>query len=324
MEGVPRSRSFPLGNQLRTLIRPPNSLIYHNSHTNSLLTKSSLQKPARSACLQTRLSPIIPIQCESPSILCPSPASPPQSPRNMPTTNRTRFNSSLSRQCCRIFPPVLNLAFFFHLNASLRRCITLSSYRSTIAQALIQSPIHLSAKCIRNMSCARQSRTNKARSRSDKTCPVMTRLLNNRFAPSEHHNIARILPFLVPFLTVSQLQRAAILFVVDHADANLGSSSSNPTPHQSPCLKLKPSLAPLPRRAQRESASKRRVRVHCASVHRSRATDSVADPNAPKRGLSAYMFFANEQRDKVRSDDPSLKFGTCLHAQPYSCLFERL
>jgi len=33
------------------------------------------------------------------------------------------------------------------------------------------------------------------------------------------------------------------------------------------------------------------------------------DPNAPKRGLSAYMFFANENRDKVREDNPGIKFG---------------
>ena len=33
------------------------------------------------------------------------------------------------------------------------------------------------------------------------------------------------------------------------------------------------------------------------------------DPNAPKRGLSAYMFFANEQRDKVREENPGIKFG---------------
>lgn len=35
----------------------------------------------------------------------------------------------------------------------------------------------------------------------------------------------------------------------------------------------------------------------------------LADPNAPKRGLSAYMFFANEQRDKLRAEQPNLKFG---------------
>lgn len=33
------------------------------------------------------------------------------------------------------------------------------------------------------------------------------------------------------------------------------------------------------------------------------------DPNAPKRGLSAYMFFANEQRDNVREDNPGITFG---------------
>ncbi|GAB7346549.1 hypothetical protein MBLNU457_5227t1 [Dothideomycetes sp. NU457] len=33
------------------------------------------------------------------------------------------------------------------------------------------------------------------------------------------------------------------------------------------------------------------------------------DPNAPKRSLSAYMIFANEQRDKVREDNPGIKFG---------------
>jgi hypothetical protein len=35
----------------------------------------------------------------------------------------------------------------------------------------------------------------------------------------------------------------------------------------------------------------------------------LADPNMPKRGLSAYMFFANEQRDKVRDENPGIKFG---------------
>lgn len=34
------------------------------------------------------------------------------------------------------------------------------------------------------------------------------------------------------------------------------------------------------------------------------------DPNAPKRGLSAYMFFANEQRENVREENPGISFGT--------------
>ncbi|KKY26747.1 putative nucleosome binding protein [Phaeomoniella chlamydospora] len=33
------------------------------------------------------------------------------------------------------------------------------------------------------------------------------------------------------------------------------------------------------------------------------------DPNAPKRGLSAYMFFANEQRENVRDENPGVTFG---------------
>lgn len=34
-----------------------------------------------------------------------------------------------------------------------------------------------------------------------------------------------------------------------------------------------------------------------------------SDPNAPKRGLSAYMFFANDNRDKVREENPGISFG---------------
>ncbi|KAL8743202.1 MAG: hypothetical protein Q9190_004420 [Brigantiaea leucoxantha] len=33
------------------------------------------------------------------------------------------------------------------------------------------------------------------------------------------------------------------------------------------------------------------------------------DPNAPKRGLSAYMFFANDNRDNVREENPGISFG---------------
>jgi hypothetical protein len=39
-------------------------------------------------------------------------------------------------------------------------------------------------------------------------------------------------------------------------------------------------------------------------------TDLELDPNAPKRGLSAYMFFANEQRESVREENPGISFGT--------------
>ncbi|CCK72326.1 high-mobility group nucleosome-binding protein KNAG_0J02470 [Huiozyma naganishii CBS 8797] len=40
-----------------------------------------------------------------------------------------------------------------------------------------------------------------------------------------------------------------------------------------------------------------------------RQTRRKKDPNAPKRALSAYMFFANENRDIVRSENPDVTFG---------------
>lgn len=42
---------------------------------------------------------------------------------------------------------------------------------------------------------------------------------------------------------------------------------------------------------------------------RKRSTRRKKDPNAPKRALSAYMFFANETRDIVRSENPDVTFG---------------
>ncbi|KAF7895194.1 hypothetical protein EAF00_007008 [Botryotinia globosa] len=33
------------------------------------------------------------------------------------------------------------------------------------------------------------------------------------------------------------------------------------------------------------------------------------DPNAPRRGMSAYMFFANHHRDRVRQANPQFSFG---------------
>ncbi|KAI8969286.1 high mobility group box domain-containing protein, partial [Mycotypha africana] len=36
---------------------------------------------------------------------------------------------------------------------------------------------------------------------------------------------------------------------------------------------------------------------------------SKKDPNAPKRGLSAYMFFSQEKRAEVKADNPDASFG---------------
>ena len=45
------------------------------------------------------------------------------------------------------------------------------------------------------------------------------------------------------------------------------------------------------------------------SGEKKRATRKKKDPDAPKRSLSAYMFFANENRDVVRSENPGISFG---------------
>jgi HMG (high mobility group) box len=95
----------------------------------------------------------------------------------------------------------------------------------------------------------------------------------------------------------------------------------------SPALKLTPSLQqlltqPLPnlqhakrdqdspgqegnRRQEKEGYDAPSLTSHAQSV----ADCLLPDPNAPKRGLSAYMFFANDQRDKVREENPGIKFG---------------
>lgn len=42
---------------------------------------------------------------------------------------------------------------------------------------------------------------------------------------------------------------------------------------------------------------------------RPRSEKKKKDPNAPKRGLTAYMFFAIEQREIVRDENPGITFG---------------
>lgn len=42
---------------------------------------------------------------------------------------------------------------------------------------------------------------------------------------------------------------------------------------------------------------------------RKRTVRRKKDPNAPKRALSAYMFFANENRDIIKSENPDITFG---------------
>lgn len=55
--------------------------------------------------------------------------------------------------------------------------------------------------------------------------------------------------------------------------------------------------------------------THLPSSHPTSSLTTPADPNMPKRGLSAYMFFANDQRDKVREENPGIKFGMITQSQ---------
>ncbi|MCQ9255614.1 hypothetical protein NQ103_09125, partial [Vibrio parahaemolyticus] len=69
--------------------------------------------------------------------------------------------------------------------------------------------------------------------------------------------------------------------------------------HNSTCPFKNPSnTANMPKAA---AAPKRGARVEKKRAKK--------DPNAPKRGLSAYMFFANEQRENVREENPGVSFG---------------
>ncbi|KAI4180007.1 MAG: hypothetical protein L6R41_007508 [Letrouitia leprolyta] len=55
----------------------------------------------------------------------------------------------------------------------------------------------------------------------------------------------------------------------------------------------------------KEKATTRKTKAKAAESGGKRKKD----PNAPKRGLSAYMFFANDNRDAVREENPGITFG---------------
>lgn len=88
----------------------------------------------------------------------------------------------------------------------------------------------------------------------------------------------------------------------------------------STCLRLlQQSVVP----ARGSPARPRRVRASFPQLALTRL-DTLAhthatakDPNAPKRGLSAYMFFANEQRENVREENPGIKFGKSITAMAH-------
>ncbi len=81
----------------------------------------------------------------------------------------------------------------------------------------------------------------------------------------------------------------------------------------------------MPKETKAKRTPKARVEKKKKGMLTSRARKSScqtnrlpADPNAPKRGLSAYMFFANEQRENVREENPGISFGEIPYARPLS------
>lgn len=46
-----------------------------------------------------------------------------------------------------------------------------------------------------------------------------------------------------------------------------------------------------------------------STTEKRKSSRKKKDPDAPKRSLSAYMFFANENRDIVRAENPGISFG---------------
>lgn len=62
-------------------------------------------------------------------------------------------------------------------------------------------------------------------------------------------------------------------------------------------------------KAASEGGKKKKGNLHSFRAEAARKVTPYLDPNAPKRGLSAYMFFANEQRDNVREENPGITFG---------------
>ena len=62
-------------------------------------------------------------------------------------------------------------------------------------------------------------------------------------------------------------------------------------------------------KAASEGGKKKKGQFHSSPAEVVCRVTPFLDPNAPKRGLSAYMFFANEQRDNVREEHPGITFG---------------
>ena len=70
--------------------------------------------------------------------------------------------------------------------------------------------------------------------------------------------------------------------------------------------------AAAPKRATKARTEKKKKGTSPLMLHSlTMSLTHFTDPNAPKRGLSAYMFFANDQRENVREENPGISFGMC-------------
>jgi len=63
------------------------------------------------------------------------------------------------------------------------------------------------------------------------------------------------------------------------------------------------------KKKKKVQSSAKRTRDDDASVSTTKSKKSKKDPNAPKRGMSAFMFFSNEMRPKLKEENPDLSFG---------------
>eukprot|EP01113_Clastostelium_recurvatum_P042958 TRINITY_DN702_c0_g1_i1.p1 TRINITY_DN702_c0_g1~~TRINITY_DN702_c0_g1_i1.p1 ORF type:complete len:191 (-),score=69.86 TRINITY_DN702_c0_g1_i1:96-602(-) len=58
-----------------------------------------------------------------------------------------------------------------------------------------------------------------------------------------------------------------------------------------------------------DTGSKKSKTEKGAKETKKKKVKKVKDPNAPKRGLSAFFYYSKEQRDNVRKDNPGAKVG---------------
>jgi hypothetical protein len=61
-------------------------------------------------------------------------------------------------------------------------------------------------------------------------------------------------------------------------------------------------------RPQRKAAEK--------AAPKAKAVKGKKDKNAPKRALSAYMFFSQDWRERIKAENPDAGFGTSIMSTP--------